>query len=60
MSSGGVRVIGDSYPRDLTMAELAEKFGISQQALSKRLRGGHGTLITNSLTIQTPDNETDD
>lgn len=44
-------------PRDLTMAELAEKFGISQQALSKRLRGGHGTLIANSLMIQSPDNE---
>lgn len=46
-------------PRDLTMAELAAKLGISQPALSKRLRGGHSTLIKNSLMVQPPDTESD-
>jgi predicted DNA binding protein len=45
-------------PRDITMSELAEEFEISQQALSKRLRGGHKTLIANSLMVQATDNET--
>ncbi len=39
------------------MDELAEQLGISQPALSKRLRGGHSTLIENSLMVEPPDNE---
>lgn len=41
-------------PRDVSMSELAAELGISQQALSKRLRGGHHTLVENSLTIDPP------
>lgn len=32
-------------PRDITVKELAEEFGISHQALSERLRRAHGQLI---------------
>lgn len=46
-------------PRDTTMTELAAHFGISQPALSKRLRGGHSTLIKNSLMVEPPDTEPD-
>jgi predicted DNA binding protein len=56
-----VRALEEGYyntPRDVTMSELAETFGISQQALSKRLRGGHGTLVENSLTVRSTDEET--
>lgn len=38
-------------PRRLTMTELAEELDISQQALSERLRRGHGTLIDSALRI---------
>lgn len=41
-------------PRDVSMSELAAELGISQQALSKRLRGGHHTLVENSLTVDPP------
>jgi predicted DNA binding protein len=46
-------------PRAITMDELAAQFGISQPALSKRLRSGHSTLIENSLMVQPPDTEAD-
>lgn len=38
-------------PRDLSMDELADELGVSQQALSNRLRRGHRTLVENSLTV---------
>lgn len=47
-------------PRELTMSELADEFDISQQALSKRLRGAHRTLVENSLALSSKtDSETD-
>lgn len=46
-------------PRDITMDDLAAQFGISQPALSKRLRSGHSTLIKNSLMVEPPDTEPD-
>lgn len=39
-------------PQHATMAEIAETLGISQQALSKRLRRAHGNLVSNVLTIE--------
>ncbi|MCL9812257.1 bacterio-opsin activator domain-containing protein [Natranaeroarchaeum aerophilus] len=39
-------------PPDATMTEIAETLGISQQALSKRLRRAHGNIISNVLTIE--------
>ena len=44
-------------PQGITMSELAEEFGISQQALSKRFHGGHRNLITSTLTLSHPDDE---
>lgn len=38
-------------PRALTMADLAEELGVSQQALSERLRRGHETLIDGALRV---------
>lgn len=42
-------------PRDSTMDDVAADLGISQQALSKRLRRGHRNLIESSLTVDHPD-----
>lgn len=42
-------------PQRVTMEELAEEMGVSQQALSKRLHHGHEGLITNALTVSHPD-----
>lgn len=39
-------------PRDASTTEIAESLGISQQALSKRLRRGHGNIVRNALTIE--------
>lgn len=39
-------------PPAATMTEVAETLGISQQALSKRLRRAHGNIISNVLTIE--------
>lgn len=36
-------------PRGMTLEELAEKIGVSHQALSERLRRGHRRLISNTL-----------
>lgn len=41
-------------PRDVPMSELAAELGISQQVLSKRLRGGHHMPVENSLMIDPP------
>ncbi|MFC6904072.1 bacterio-opsin activator domain-containing protein [Halalkalicoccus tibetensis] len=38
-------------PRGLSMDELAGELGVSQQALSNRLRRGHRTLVENALTV---------
>lgn len=37
-------------PRRRSMSELADELGVTQQAISNRLRRGHRTLIENSLT----------
>lgn len=39
-------------PPAATMTEIAEALGISQQALSKRLRRAHGNIVSNVLTIE--------
>lgn len=44
-------------PRETTPAELAEEFGISHQALSKRFRRAHRTLAENAVTIPEPEEE---
>ncbi|MEM4780272.1 MAG: helix-turn-helix domain-containing protein [Halalkalicoccus sp.] len=44
-------------PRSTQASELAEEFGISQQALSNRLRRAHRTLTESALTVTSPDNE---
>jgi predicted DNA binding protein len=36
-------------PREMTLEGLAEKLGVSHQALSERLRRGHRNLVTNTL-----------
>lgn len=38
-------------PQNATMADVADTLGISQQALSKRLRRAHGNLVSTVLTI---------
>jgi predicted DNA binding protein len=37
-------------PRKINQEELADRFGISHQALSERLRRAHETVITNTLS----------
>lgn len=44
-----------NVPRDSTMDDVAADLGISQQALSKRLRRGYRNLIEDSLTVSRPD-----
>jgi predicted DNA binding protein len=44
-------------PREVTMGELAERLGVSQQALAKRLRRGYRNLIEDSLVVGTPDDD---
>lgn len=44
-------------PQQVTMAELADELGITQQALSKRFHNGHKNLITSTLTLSHPDDE---
>lgn len=41
-------------PRQSTLAEVADQLGISQQALSNRLRRGQQTLIPSTLTVTRP------
>ncbi|MDG5776591.1 helix-turn-helix domain-containing protein [Haloarculaceae archaeon H-GB1-1] len=38
-----------SVPREMTLEQLAEKLGVSHQALSERLRRGHRNLVTKTL-----------
>lgn len=44
-------------PRETRPSELAEEFGISQQALSKRFRRAHRALVENTYAITPPENE---
>lgn len=41
-------------PRDTTLEEVADSMGISQKALSERLRRGQTNLISNTLTVGQP------
>ncbi|MFC4356947.1 bacterio-opsin activator domain-containing protein [Halobium salinum] len=43
-----------AVPRELTMSDLAAELGVTQQALSQRLRRAHGTLVENTLVISSP------
>ena len=45
-------------PRAVSMGELANEIGISQQSLSKLLRRGHRNLVTSVLTVSHPDDAT--
>lgn len=44
-------------PQEVTMNELADELGISQQALSKRFHQGHKNLVNSTLTISHPSDE---
>ena len=44
-------------PRETRPDELAEEFGISQQALSKRFRRAHRTLAENAFSVTPPEDE---
>ncbi|MFC7237298.1 bacterio-opsin activator domain-containing protein [Saliphagus sp. GCM10025317] len=44
-------------PQAVTMSDLAGQMEISQQALSKRFHDGHRNLITSTLTVSHPDDE---
>lgn len=45
-------------PRAVSMDELADDLGISQQSLSKLLRRAHRNLVRNVLTVSHPDDDT--
>lgn len=38
-------------PHGVTTAELGDEFGVSAQAISKRLRRGHGSLVKETLIV---------
>ena len=42
-----------SVPRKANLEELANRFGVSHQALSERLRRGHEKLIANAMHLET-------
>lgn len=44
-----------SLPRQISTQELADSFGISDQAVTERLRRGISTLVLNTLLIDEPD-----
>lgn len=44
-------------PQAVSMSELADGMGISQQALSKRFHAAHKNLITSTLTLTHPDDK---
>lgn len=46
-----------AVPQEITMSELADEMGVSQQALSKRFHDGHRNLITSTLTVSHPEDE---
>ncbi|RKD88885.1 helix-turn-helix domain-containing protein [Halopiger aswanensis] len=55
-----VTALEDGYyevPQTVSMSELAEQMGVSQQALSKRFHAAHKNLITSTLTFTHPDDE---
>lgn len=39
-------------PRETATADLADRLDVSQQAVSERLRRGHGNLVDNALTVE--------
>lgn len=41
-----------SVPRKANLEELADRFGVSHQALSERLRRGHEKLIANAMHLE--------
>lgn len=43
-----------SVPRDMTLQELADKFDVSHQALSERLRRGTEALVEDALLVGEP------
>ncbi|MDS0293052.1 bacterio-opsin activator domain-containing protein [Halogeometricum luteum] len=47
-------------PRRLSMQELAEKLGLSSNAVSQRIRRGTGNLVRNTLTVGPDDERADD
>jgi predicted DNA binding protein len=42
-------------PRRVTHGQLADRLGVSQQAVSDRLHRAHGNLVASSLTVGEPD-----
>ena len=44
-------------PQDATMADVADRVGISQQSLSQRLRRAHGNVVSNVLTVEELDRD---
>ncbi|QLK26740.1 helix-turn-helix domain-containing protein [Natrinema zhouii] len=48
-----------NIPQETTMSDLTDELGVSQQALSKRFHSGHKNLITSTLTISHPDDESE-
>lgn len=44
-------------PQEVAMSDLADKFGITQQALSKRFHSAHKNLIRSTLTLTDPNVE---
>ncbi|MDG5757907.1 bacterio-opsin activator domain-containing protein [Natronococcus sp. A-GB1] len=44
-------------PQRISMSELADDMGVSQQALSKRFHAAHRNLITSTLTFTHPDDQ---
>lgn len=53
----GLRTGYYEIPRETTPSELAEEFGVSQQALSKRFRRAHKALAESAFTVTPPNNE---
>lgn len=55
-----VTALNEGYyevPQAISMSELADEMGISQQALSKRFHAAHKNLITSTLTFTHPDDQ---
>ena len=44
-----------SLPRQISTQELADSFGISDQAVTERLRRGISTLVRNTLLVEEPE-----
>lgn len=44
-------------PRRATLEDVADELGISQQALSKRIRRGCQSLVENTITVTPPREE---